>query len=215
MMPLLTYVPEAGAALGWRYGQLAYSSTFNCNSGLAETNLGGSVGVVDDIANQLPQVGQSFYAGIRATQLGEAGGCGTLLNVTLRLPEGVQIAATVSNPTSCLYAPPGSLDFVQLTIAQGCPQPPYPEAAGGGYVIDSRIPGSGNVPSWPMPTGSSYYFIVPVISTVPLDPAQLSSQMSGYLDGITSFGTTRAEPVVRMYAAPAPLPAMVFQDGFE
>jgi hypothetical protein len=216
MLPLMIHAPATHAALGWRYGESAFSSTFNCINGLPESNVVASVGVLDDIANQLPQAGQSFYTAIRATQVGEAGGCGTALQVTLRLPEGVAIAATVSNPTRCAYAPPGALDFVQLSIAEGCPQPPYPEAAGGvGYVIDSRIPGSPEAPSWPMPRGSSYYFVVPVTSTGPLDPAELNSQMTGYLDGLTSFGTTRAEPTVRVYVAPAPLPALVFEDGFE
>lgn len=183
-------LPLSAQASGWRSGGIVYTPLLDQMGQYQAQGTGYFVSQAYIQSPPQPIVGQRFYVSVYMAAIASPP-VGRFMYPHLQLPAGVSVVADPAVPLRCFYrAMDGTgtqVEFTQQAINDisfgaslriaGCPQPssaPLPlrslfnGASGSGLLITRRDP-QGSNEAWPMGSYAAYEFLVPVVSSLPLD----------------------------------------------
>ncbi|MEI6374775.1 MAG: hypothetical protein WCP26_13430 [Actinomycetes bacterium] len=195
-LPVLAGVGPAAASPGYLDGGFANSSIINCGSVIwgnpySEFGLMTYTGYYGDLNSSppSPKAGDTFY--VHVVVGGAGNSCaGQYAWVDLALPTGVSTDISVANPMRCKYTNTQSVSSFQACNLIASPYHP-------GAVSFVR-PGSGfDNQIWPVPTGGTLEFLLPVKAS-----NTVSATMQAFVKALDGNSNPWLTPNVGMYVAP-------------
>lgn len=110
----------------------------------------------------LPLVGEVFYARIVVAGIGDTCSSNYLVAPEFSLPNGVDIVPSTSNPIACQLL---DLTTQQIQSLPGCPVAPLPAIWGGTHAIPFNAI---NTNGWNVPQGKALIVAAPLVASRPL-----------------------------------------------
>ncbi|WP_395788486.1 hypothetical protein [Aquimonas sp.] len=233
MIPMLAFAalacavaPPARAQVQWRSSPIVYTPVQDIVTGYTPNGTGYYISQAYIPSPPQPTVGQPFYLSVLAAGIAVPA-TGRLVGPYLQLPAGVSIVANAATPLRCFYkAMDGSGSYIEFTNqvitdqsfgaslrVAGCPQPSQQAlpifalgdgSGGSGILIQRRDPQAANSPLWPMGSQASYEFLVPVVSSQPLDGFSAATRFRAPINSIQGdLGSLWAYPVLPLLVHPA------------
>ncbi len=218
----------APASAEWRQGFATYTPVIDIYTGYLQNGTGYLVSQSYIADPPQPVVGQPYYISVYMTGIGTPA-VGRYMVPHIALPAGTSVVADPAIPVRCFYrarsGQGAQYEFTHQIVNDmtfpdaplriyGCPQPSqqaFPlvnlsSGAGTALRIERRDPQGANA-LWPMPAQASYEFLIPLVSTQPLDGFSDAARLIAPIQSIQGeLGDPWSYPLLPLLVHPGAAP---------
>lgn len=216
------------ASADWRQGFATYTPVNDIYTGYLQNGTGYLVSQSYIAHPPQPVVGQPYYVSVYMTGIGTPA-VGRYMAAHIALPAGTSVVADPAIPVRCFYrarnGQGAQYEFTNQIVNDmtypeaplriyGCPQPSqqaFPlvnlsSGAGTALRIERRDPQGANA-LWPMPAQASYEFLIPLVSTQPLDGLSDAARLIAPIQSIQGeLGDPWSYPLLPLLVHPGAAP---------